>query len=129
VSCETHPGKTAEAVCIICQHAFCEECASWIQGRFLCQDHYEYEIYEGMARVYGTSDPLQAQFIHSSLTDVGLHSFVYSRKTNSISLGGADYNLFRPHEGKISINEIKVMVPCDEVLQAEQVINDIECYE
>jgi hypothetical protein len=42
-------------------------------------------------------------------------------------LGGTDYSLFRASgdfDGHI-INEIKLMVPCSEVLEAEKLISEI----
>ena len=43
-------------------------------------------------------------------------------------MGGVDYSLFRAsgeYNGHI-INEIKLMVPCSEVLKAEKIIDEIE---
>lgn len=80
-----------------------------------------------MARVYGVSDEVTAQYASKCLEQEGLHPILYSRKASPISLGGADYTLFRAsgeYDGHI-INEIKVMVPCQEVLQAERVLGKL----
>lgn len=72
-------GKKAKGVCIICCLAFCSECAGWVNNVFLCAIHEGYEIYEGMARVFGTSDEALAQHVLYSLEHAGLHPFIYSR--------------------------------------------------
>jgi hypothetical protein len=81
-----------------------------------------------MARVYGVSDEAAASYVSDCLFKKGLHPFLYSRKASPISIGGSDYTLFRAsgeYDGHI-INEIKVMVPCSEVLEAEKVLHAIE---
>ncbi|MFQ5707661.1 MAG: hypothetical protein ACE5HO_09450 [bacterium] len=52
----------------------------------------------------------------------------FSRKASPISIGGADYHLFRAsgeYDGH-RINEIKLMVPCKEAIKAAQVLRDLE---
>lgn len=125
--CARHDGRAAEGVCIICARPACSECGGWAGGLFLCATHRRYEIYEGMARVFGTSDPAVAEHAQSCLSQADLHPFLYSRKTSPLSLGGPDYSLFRASgefHGHI-INEIKVMVLCQEVESAEQVLADL----
>lgn len=126
--CENHPVEEATGVCIICSLPFCSECGGNVNDKFLCEDHSGYEIYQGMARVYGTSDAAQADFVQSCLEQDGIKALLYSRKASPISLGGADYSLFRSSgefDGHI-INEIKVMVHCQNVLRAEELINELD---
>ncbi|MEJ2103889.1 MAG: hypothetical protein P8X47_04845 [Ignavibacteriaceae bacterium] len=81
-----------------------------------------------MARVYGSSDFAQVNYIKSCLEQESLHPFIYSRKASPMHLGGTDYSLFRASgdfNGHI-INEIKLMVPCSEVLDAEKIISELE---
>ncbi len=128
IVCENHRQREAEAVCIICCIPLCSECGGRVNGLFLCEKHENYEIYQGMARVFGMSDEAQARYAHSCLEQAGFHPFLYSRKVSPISLGGPDYTLFRAsgeYDGHI-INEIKVMVPCQEVVRAEQVLRDLD---
>jgi hypothetical protein len=126
--CSRHGDRPAAGACVICSEAACEECGRRVGGLFLCEEHREYEIYEGLARVYGTSDPAQAEYVQACLAQAGLHPFLYSRKSSPLSLGGPDYMLFRAsgeYDGHI-INEVKVMVPCQEFESAESVIADVE---
>jgi hypothetical protein len=126
--CSIHNSHSANAVCIICNKPFCADCGMWVQQKFLCGAHRTYEIYEGMARVYGVSDEAMARLASERLQQAGVHSFVYARKASPISLGGPDYSLFRAsgeYDGHI-INEFKVMVPCQEVLRAEHVLHELE---
>ena len=122
--CHAHPKQPAAGVCIICTRPCCWECGSRVGDRFLCHQHAGYEIYEGMARVFGISDAVQIELAKSSLEKEGMHPFVYSRKASPLSIGGPDYTLFRAsgeYDGHI-INEYKLMVPCQEVEQAERLL-------
>ena len=128
LKCTNHKGQAAAGVCIICCVAYCVHCATRVNKRFLCRDHEAYEIYEGMARVYGVSDEAAAQYVRRCLEQEGLHPFLFSRKASPISGGGPDYTLFRAsgeYDGHI-INEVKIMVPCQEVLRAEHVLKTLE---
>lgn len=122
VTCQWHAAQPAAGVCIICTRPCCWECGSRVRDRFLCHRHSGYEIYEGMARVLGTSDAAQVELAKDSLEKDSFHPFVYSRKASPLSIGGPDYTLFRAsgeYDGHI-INEYKLMVPCQEVERAEQ---------
>jgi hypothetical protein len=128
VMCSRHKKSEAAGVCIICLLPFCTQCAGTVQKHCLCHDHEDYEIVEGMARVYGVSDEAAAQYVSTCLEQRGLHPFVYARKASPISVGGPDYTLFRAsgeYDGHI-INEIKIMVPCQEVLPAEKAIRSLK---
>jgi hypothetical protein len=127
VRCANHKSAMAEGVCIICTTPMCRRCGTWVNKRFLCSDHTGYEIYEGMARVYGVSDEAAAQYVCKCLEQEGLHPLVYERKASAISVGGPDYTLFEASgefDGHI-INEVKVMVPCQEVVIAERALKKV----
>lgn len=127
VICHRHADRGAGGVCIICSLPCCLECGERTQGRFLCARHRNYEIVQGMARVYGDSDVAQVEFARSCLENVGLHPFVFSRKASPLSLGGPDYSLFRAsgeYRGHL-INEFKLMVPCQEVHDAEDALREL----
>jgi hypothetical protein len=124
--CHRHKKSPADGVCIICALAYCGECGTLVQGRFLCNRHGNYEIYEGLARVFGVLDDVAAQFAKSCLDQAGLHPLLYCRRQPR---GGPRfvYTLYAAagdFDGHI-INEIKVMVPCREVPQAEKVLKDL----
>lgn len=131
IKCTNHPSVDADYVCVICSDPFCKRCGSIVAGVFLCEIHDSYEIYEGMARVYGSSDVAQVNFVKDCLEQQSLHPFIYSRKASPMHLGGSDYSLFRASgdfNGHI-INEVKVMVPCSEVLEAEKIIEELDVSE
>ncbi len=86
------------------------------------------EIYEGMARVFGGSDVPQVEFVKSCLEKEGFHPVIFSRKASPISLGAPDYTLFRASgefDGHI-VNEYKIMVPCQEFIEAEAKLKELD---
>ena len=128
IDCEVHNNKEAIGVCAICHKPICRGCAGRKNDYFLCKDHSNYEIYQGMARVYGTSDSALSDFVLDTLKKGGFHPFNYSRKVSPIAMGGVDYSLYRA-SGEFNghlINEIKTMVPLWEVLDAEKLLKDLD---
>ena len=128
VRCVRHSMTGADGVCVICAEPFCDKCGTWSNKIFLCRKHEGYEIIQGMARVYGINDASQAELVGGILKEKGFHPFIFSRKANPLHMGSADYTLFRPagdYNGH-SINEFKVMVPCQEVPEAEWVLREME---
>lgn len=127
IFCTNHSDKAAEGVCLVCQKSFCKKCGKMYNGYFLCDEDSEYEIYEGMAKVYGSNDHLQINYYKEILEHEGFHPFIYSRKSNSLHLGAPDFSLFRPagDSPSILINEFKLLVPLGEVLKAEEILNEI----
>jgi hypothetical protein len=126
--CANHSERSAKGVCIICGAAYCSACGGRMNDRFLCERHWAYEIYEGMARVFGVSDFAMAQYASNCLSQAGLHPFVYSRRVVTIGGGASEWTLFvatGDYDGHI-INEFKVMVPCHEVMKAESVLAELE---
>ena len=131
VKCSEHPRIDAGGVCIVCALPYCGDCGGSVNGLFLCNEHAGYEIYQGMARVYGTSDEAMIRYASTCLEQAGLHPFIYQRKASPISIGGPGYSLFRASgefDGHI-INELKLMVPCQEVSEAEKVIRELKIEE
>lgn len=126
--CINHTDTSAKGVCLICEKVCCSKCGLDVNGAFLCNEHSDVEIIQSMGRVFGTSDSLEIDFIMSVLEDENFHPFKFSRKTSPISLGGTDYTLFRA-SGESSghlINEIKIMVPLNEYLEVEKIIENIQ---
>lgn len=125
VKCVNHEDEDAAGVCVICLDPLCEECGLFVNDlRFLCDEHSGYEIYQGMARVFGSSDILEVEYYKNVLEKENMHPIIYSRKTSPISLGAPDHTLFRASgefNGHI-INEYKLMVPCQEVISSEVII-------
>jgi len=128
VECENHPAREAVGVCVICCEPQCKACGGYTHDLFLCNKHSTYEIYQGMARVYGASDLAQVEFAKSCLEQEGLHPLVYSRKASPIFVGSPDYTVFLASgefDGHI-VNEYKLMVPCQEVNTAELILDQLD---
>ena len=130
VTCHLHPEKEAEGVCLICSLPFCKRCGAFLNDIFMCETHAEYEIYEGMVRIYGDLNDTPAQYAKTCLEQAGFHPIIYCRVQPQ---GGPRfvYTLYRAagdYDGHI-INEIKVMVPCQEVIEAEMVLRKLNILE
>ena len=94
---------------------------------FLCEEHSNYEIIESMVRVYGTFDDVQVQYVSDCLEKAGLHPFLFFRKVSPLHLGGMNFTLYESSgdfNGHCN-NEDKIMVPCNEVIQAESILKEI----
>jgi len=118
-----HPGVAARAVCVICGVPYCEECGREVGVVFLCAVHSQLEILEGMARVYGTTDNVQAQYVASCFEQAGLHPFPYSRRYNP----GADVAPFMAYRqfGGYILEEIKILLPFNEVEKAQKIVSEL----
>lgn len=128
VECINHSDRTADGVCVICGEPYCDECLGRVEEKMLCVQHSNYEIYQTMARIFGTSIETDARLAESALLEEGYHPFLYNRKVSPISMGDAGYTLFRSSgdfDGHI-INEIKLMVPLNEVLECEEILREME---
>lgn len=127
IKCSVHSDIEAEGVCIICCFPFCNQCGSANNKRFLCHSHYDYEIYQGMARVYGDLDDTNVQYVKSCLEQAGIHPFIFCKIQPK---GGSRlvYTLFEANgdSGGHIVNEIKVMVPCQEVVTAEDILRELK---
>jgi hypothetical protein len=127
VMCDLHRSAPAAGVCIICALPFCHECGLTVFGRFLCNRHRGEEIYEGMVRVYGVLDDVAAQYVKACLEQAGLHPLLYCRGQPR---GGPRfvYTLYASagdYDGHV-VNEIKVMVPCQEATAAAGILADLK---
>lgn len=123
IFCTNHPSVEADGVCVICSKPFCKKCGEETLGVFLCDPHSVYEIQEGMARVYGNTDNVQAQFATSCLDEAGFHPFFFSRKFNPRADIVTLTNV--RNFGRHPVSEMKVMVPFSEVLSAEKTLKEM----
>lgn len=126
VLCHDHRNRHAEGACVICRIAFCRECGRRVNNHFLCNDHRDYEIHQEMARIHGTLDDIAAQYARSCLEQAGFHPYLFCRVQPR---GGPRfvYTLFKAageRDGHL-INEIKVMVPLQEVVAAERLLKKL----
>ncbi len=130
VNCSVHSDIEAEGVCIICCIPFCSQCGAVINKHFLCGTHSDYEIYQGMARVYGDLDDTNVQYVKTCLEQAGIHPFIFCKVQPK---GGSRlvYSLFEANgdSGGHIVNEIKVMVPCQEVVSAEEILKELKIIE
>jgi hypothetical protein len=129
VKCSVHEEINAEGVCVICCEPYCNKCGFFVHDKiFLCNEHSEYENFEGMVRVYGSSDSALVEFAKTNIETEGLHPFIFTRKSSPMHIGGTDYSLFNAsgeYDGHI-INEIKLMVPLQELIHAEEILRDLK---
>lgn len=126
INCENHKKNEAKGVCVICGNPYCIHCGHSVKNIFLCNEHDYYEIYEGMAKVFGTSDEVQIHYVKNCLDENSFHPFIYSKKSTPMQLGGDDKSLINfSGGGEKIINEIKLLVPCGEVMEAEKLISEI----
>ena len=130
VGCNRHSKVEAEGVCIICCLPFCEKCGAFANNVFLCDKHSGYEIYEGMARIYSTLNDTPAQYAKTCLGQAGFHPVLFCRVQPKEGPRFV-YTLFRSagDSGSHIVNEIKVMVPCQEVMKAEKVLRKLKILE
>jgi hypothetical protein len=129
-ACLGHPSTAAIGVCAICSSPICAECGKLSGSTFLCNPHSSYEIYQGLARIYGSIDPVHAEFLQSCLEQERLHPFVYSRKASPIHIGGPEYTGFMSSgdSPRVIVNEFKLLVPCGEVLEAEALLKELDAH-
>ena len=124
IVCSNHLSADAAGMCVICRKPFCKDCCVWVEVCFVCNEHSEFEIYEGMAKVYETTDNVQSQFVTSCLEQGGFHPFLYSRRFNP----GADIaNITKMYRvfGKHTIAGLKVLVPFEEALNARDFVKEL----
>jgi hypothetical protein len=125
VECKNHKNIPAEGVCIICCEPFCKDCGFFVNDiYFLCNEHSDYEIFEGAVCVYSDNDAGHVKQIETFLIENGLHPIIKSEKM-------AFRNNYSPHNfiyGSIEeINianpdNINIFVPCQEVLTADNLL-------
>ena len=124
--CSTHEQSKAIGACIICACPCCELCGEFVDGHFLCDHHSSYEIYAGMVRVDGIFDDASAQRAKIRLEEFGFHPVLFCRH-DSVRSSRPRYAPYVPSDAPEEAdpdkaNEIKVMVPCGEVEEAEKVL-------
>ena len=126
IFCTNHPEKPAQGVCVICTDPFCAECGGTVNDIFCCNSHADYEMVQGHAKILGTNDLILAEFVKSCLEEQELHPKAYNRRGASRTIEASMATFFRGGESaKHSVNEIKIMVPFQEVVEAERILPGI----
>lgn len=126
LACSNHPSVAAKGVCVVCSKPFCKKCGKRSDGVFLCDLHWGYETQEGMARVFGTMDNVEAQRVTAFLTQAGFHPFLLSKIFNPPADLVAFPKITRGYgAGNHPIQEQKVFVPFSELLKAQETLREI----
>ncbi|MCL4510728.1 MAG: zinc-ribbon domain-containing protein [Bacteroidetes bacterium] len=122
VYCDKHNRTEASGVCVICGLPCCDECGTVVNEYFLCNHHSNYEIFEGMVKVFSTNDSADAEFAKSRLDEAGLHTtLLHSHRFRGMKR--VEYEIYEGEE-EFNAREIKVMVHCGEVADAESVLKE-----
>lgn len=126
--CFNHTDKEAAGVCIVCQYAFCEECGSNENNIFKCNEHKDIEIINFMARVYGDLTHVKAEYVKTCLENNDLHPMILDMSGKKNYHGGIGYMMRTKATDAFGHppDEIKVMVPLNEFIEAMEVIEEID---
>lgn len=125
IKCHLHKETEAEGICLICSQRYCKKCGLIISDVFLCNEHSEYEIIEGMARIYGSNNSMEINYYAEILENEALHPIVYSRHSISQSFGTLISTAFGAESNEYSLNEFKLMLPLNEVINAEKILEPL----
>jgi hypothetical protein len=128
VFCNNHIEREAEGVCLICSVPFCKTCGAFLNGIFLCDEHTSYEVIDGMVRIFGVIDTTSAEYAKTCLEQAGYHPIVFSRSSKERGGSPIGYTFDTPEgdNGRYFTNEVKVMVPMGEVMDAENVLRELK---
>ena len=119
--CMEHPHEPAAGVCVACRRPCCRACGK--------QDFAEpipgpsTEAVQRMARVFGSTDVLQAEHTSCVLEQAGLHPFVFSRARYPRPDVSSFFSFPQVYER--TIPEQKVLVPFAEIQEAERVLGEL----
>jgi hypothetical protein len=122
--CTLHKIIEADGICLVCLKPYCKKCGLFVNHVYLCNEHNNYEIIEGMAKVYGSNNSMEISYYAEILEKEALHPFIYSRQSISepfslpTVLFGAETNDYIPYE-------VKLMLPLKEVLEAEKILEPL----
>jgi hypothetical protein len=118
VRCSIHSSQLGKGVCLICGKPYCEECGTLIGKLFFCQRHSAYDIYEGSACVFDSTENRIAHIAFQSLQEGGFHPFAVLRAIVPVtSIGRLTPNMHvGPH---------LVLVPFGEVQGAEELLTKL----
>lgn len=125
IKCHFHREAEAEGICLICSKLCCKKCGLLVSNVFLCNEHGEYEIIEGMARVYGSNNSMEIRYYTEILEKEALHPFVYSRQSMSEPFSLRTNALFGAETNDYVFYEFKLMLPLKEVLEAEKILEPL----
>lgn len=110
LSCDRHPDRQADGVCVVCGRAVCSECDNDTDMHHACPDHADVPVIEGWAQVYTTSDTVEADLIRENLQNEGVDAAVLSQKDRSFAVELGD------------LSPVRVLVPAYEYMDALRVL-------
>lgn len=131
VKCIEHTDKEANGVCVICCEPFCKECGIYVNKVFFCIDHCEYKFSEGMVSLFNTNDAAKMEIIRDNMERSGLHTLIFSERTSHYLSNILNFS--PPKEANPSVllsnNEQVLMVPFQEVIRAEEILDELNILE
>ncbi len=122
-SCTNHPLASAKGVCIICEQLYCEECLTQRGKKYLCEAHRNVEVREDWALIFKSSDFYEAQIIRGKLESAG----ITTNPLNTTNPGFIADGMIESAIGRSLLRyPIKIFVPLDQFLEAEEILSDSE---
>lgn len=116
-ACETHPERSAVAVCVLCHRLMCSDCARETNRRFFCEKHSTVEVEEGWALVFQSLDLFEASLVRTKLGGAGISVSVQ----NDHSIGF--FGFMDTPIGRTNLDyPVKIFVPFDQYLLASQLL-------
>jgi hypothetical protein len=119
--CETHPGSSAVAVCIICRRLLCTECLTEKHGKMFCADHKGVEVSEDWAVAFQSVDYYEANIARGKLESAG----ITVNPRNNTSIGFIADGFIESAIGRSILRyPVKVFVPLDQYLDAAKILKE-----
>ena len=111
--CKNHQDVMADALCLICKNPFCSECIVEVAGKFFCTEHSDYNFNENnWAVIYSTNHEWDASLHKDCIEGASIPCIIDSKKDSSRMLTYGH------------LADIRVMVPFDYVLKAEDALKN-----
>jgi ribosomal protein L37E len=114
VPCSVHPDASAKAVCVICAAPLCSECVRDVSEVSFCCDHDSYRFTGSWAVICTKTTEWDAQMA----TDYLIGSGIPCLQDSNMFVGGS--------RAIGSHGEIRLMVPFEFVLQAEEYLEKMD---
>jgi len=119
--CDSHPGRTADGICIICRKLLCEGCRRIVRARCFCDEHREVEVQQDWGRVFQSTEINESELVRSFLESGGFKVLVQNfTPIGFVWDGGGDSSISRSNLSKPA----KIFVPIPEYLSAEAALRE-----
>jgi preprotein translocase subunit SecY len=124
LTCAEHGEKEAEATCVVCGKALCEECAFLVKGRHTCDDHSIVELLHEWATVATVRTQVEADLCKRRLD--GIPAEVLSNTVEPMygTFGLFDVNPITPLlvYREVGGGQIRILVPVRDWIRARQAL-------